>query len=356
MKRAMLEVVATGIVQEPADVQAYIGCTLLAAMSDATVGRSPAGRRGTHTGSGPVPSLPAFTRGIFPVLFPPLQTLAATAISALQWLGRQEHAFVVWDRAARVRPGDREGRGAGVLKLAWRGGRSSRRCLEGVRGGDELLPARCAPARAPNGRRLQSGTRPAVAAGSRHSCRLRTLIDAVPPLQRYTPTPLGLAASASGLPPDRCVELQVSGGLERLARGAGCASRGPALRGDVGVRSHLKPGTNSPSHPPPFSGAKDDLVRARAGMVLTTELHLAYLCVPVTEELEPDWRTLAHTVNSLQARGLSGLFKKPWGGRAWRPPCTQVVFLAGCRRMACLVPCSEACAYPPPRTWGACAC
>lgn len=34
MKRAMLEVVVSGAVVEPADVERYIRCTLLAAMND----------------------------------------------------------------------------------------------------------------------------------------------------------------------------------------------------------------------------------------------------------------------------------------------------------------------------------
>lgn len=39
MKRAMLEVVTTGVVMEPADVQQYIRCTLLAYMNSYKVGR-----------------------------------------------------------------------------------------------------------------------------------------------------------------------------------------------------------------------------------------------------------------------------------------------------------------------------
>jgi len=38
MKRAMLEVVVSGAVVEPPDVERYIRCTLLAAMNDYQVG------------------------------------------------------------------------------------------------------------------------------------------------------------------------------------------------------------------------------------------------------------------------------------------------------------------------------
>ena len=39
MKRAMLEVVVSGAVVEPIDVERYIRCTLLAAMNDYQVGQ-----------------------------------------------------------------------------------------------------------------------------------------------------------------------------------------------------------------------------------------------------------------------------------------------------------------------------
>jgi hypothetical protein len=38
MKRAMLEVVVSGVVVEPTDVERYIRCTLLAAVNDYKVG------------------------------------------------------------------------------------------------------------------------------------------------------------------------------------------------------------------------------------------------------------------------------------------------------------------------------
>lgn len=60
----------------------------------------------------------------------------------------------------------------------------------------------------------------------------------------YQPSPLGRAAVASGLPPELCMQI------------------------------------------------RSDLALARDGFVLTSDLHLAFLCIPATEELQPDWRRL----------------------------------------------------------------
>ncbi|KAL6774134.1 POLQ1 [Auxenochlorella protothecoides x Auxenochlorella symbiontica] len=133
MKRAMLEVVATGVVTEPSDVQQYIRCTLLAHMNSSKI-------------------------------------VAATTVAALQWLGREDHAFVTWDRYHQV----------------------------------------------------------------------------------YRPSPLGCAALVSGFPPERCMAIHA------------------------------------------------DLQRARECIVLTSDLHLTFLCVSPTDDLIPDWRRLLQLVNSLQ--------------------------------------------------------
>ncbi|PRW44411.1 helicase and polymerase-containing TEBICHI isoform X1 [Chlorella sorokiniana] len=65
MKRAMLEVVVSGAVVEPPDVERYIRCTLLAAMND-------------------------------------YQKVADTTIAALRWLGAKEHPFIFWDETSRT--------------------------------------------------------------------------------------------------------------------------------------------------------------------------------------------------------------------------------------------------------------
>ena len=45
-----------------------------------------------------------------------------------------------------------------------------------------------------------------------------------------------------------------------------------------------------------------DLARARASFVMTTELHLTYLCVPATEEgLAPSWKLLYDIASNLRA-------------------------------------------------------
>lgn len=45
-----------------------------------------------------------------------------------------------------------------------------------------------------------------------------------------------------------------------------------------------------------------DLEKARESFVMTTELHLTYLCVPVMEDIAPDWGRFYETVSRLQAR------------------------------------------------------
>lgn len=61
-----------------------------------------------------------------------------------------------------------------------------------------------------------------------------------------------------------------------------------------------------------------DLEKARQSFVMTTELHLTYLCVPVTEAINPVWRTLDTFVSQLRVRFLYGLPSAP----AWFPPPT----------------------------------
>ncbi|RMZ56564.1 hypothetical protein APUTEX25_001411 [Auxenochlorella protothecoides] len=134
MKRAMLEVVATGVVTEPATSR----------------------------------TRPATACA-------PPQIVAATTVAALQWLGREDHAFVTWDRYHQV----------------------------------------------------------------------------------YRPSPLGCAALVSGFPPERCMAIHA------------------------------------------------DLQRARECIVLTSDLHLTFLCVSPTDDLIPDWRRLLQLVNSLQASSTS---------------------------------------------------
>lgn len=45
---------------------------------------------------------------------------------------------------------------------------------------------------------------------------------------------------------------------------------------------------------------RDDLARARESFVLTTELHLTYLCVPATEDIQPDWSRLLKMTQELK--------------------------------------------------------
>lgn len=48
---------------------------------------------------------------------------------------------------------------------------------------------------------------------------------------------------------------------------------------------------------------QDDLARARQSFVMTTELHLTYLCVPVTESLAfLDWKKFEVMLGTLSVR------------------------------------------------------
>ena len=44
---------------------------------------------------------------------------------------------------------------------------------------------------------------------------------------------------------------------------------------------------------------RNDLERARLSFVLTTELHLTFLCVPVTEALNVDWMRFCNMMGGL---------------------------------------------------------
>ena len=44
---------------------------------------------------------------------------------------------------------------------------------------------------------------------------------------------------------------------------------------------------------------QNDLARAQEGFIMSTELHLTYLCVPVTEDIQPDWRAFYLMVDRL---------------------------------------------------------
>lgn len=67
-----------------------------------------------------------------------------------------------------------------------------------------------------------------------------------------------------------------------------------------------------PLHPPtlPHFLAQADLQRARECIVLTSDLHLTFLCVSPTDDLIPDWRRLLQLVNSLQACRRSNLLER----------------------------------------------
>jgi hypothetical protein len=56
-----------------------------------------------------------------------------------------------------------------------------------------------------------------------------------------------------------------------------------------------------------FVCLQDDLARARQSFVMTTELHLTYLCVPITETVGLDWKRFENMLGTLQVRwGLPG--------------------------------------------------
>ncbi|KAL4428417.1 hypothetical protein ABPG75_002506 [Micractinium tetrahymenae] len=65
MKRALLEVVASGAVVEPADVERFIRCTLLSALND-------------------------------------YEKVKSDTIEALKWLGSREHCFIYWDDQSKT--------------------------------------------------------------------------------------------------------------------------------------------------------------------------------------------------------------------------------------------------------------
>ena len=67
---------------------------------------------------------------------------------------------------------------------------------------------------------------------------------------RYQPTQFGKAVLGAGLSPDVCVSI------------------------------------------------KEDLERARDALVLSTDLHLTYLCVPVSDDIAPNWKHLEDIVSN----------------------------------------------------------
>lgn len=109
----MLEVVVSGAVVEPPDVERYIRCTLLAAMNDyqvcgACVCVSSVGL--LHgcwqvccsllqaSSQCPPPHMPAGP----PHPSTHSQKVADTTIAALRWLGAKEHPFIFWCGAAQA--------------------------------------------------------------------------------------------------------------------------------------------------------------------------------------------------------------------------------------------------------------
>ena len=240
MKRAMLEVVASGVVKTVDDVQQYISCTLLAATNERRVGCRASRRRPTcpllahaHAAAHrPDPRGP--TRAAPPrrAAAPCEQVVSETTLAALHWLaGRKKeenrHQFIYWDRDTDT----------------------------------------------------------------------------------WKPTAFGRAVLASGLPPKECIELKARarwarracGGWGRRGRGAGSGgSAAPAERSAWGAGFAI--GTaRAPS--PPLPRLQEDLERARESFVLTTELHLTYLCVPITTVLPMDWKRLARILGHLNVGG-----------------------------------------------------
>jgi hypothetical protein len=63
----------------------------------------------------------------------------------------------------------------------------------------------------------------------------------------------------------------------------------------------------------PYACVQDDLARARQSFVMTTELHLTYLCVPITETVGLDWKRFENMLGTLQVRD--------WAGLAWLAGC-----------------------------------
>ena len=271
MKRAMLEVVVSGAVVESADVERYIRCTLLAAMNDFQVRgvcmvveascSAPLGWVGARWEGGGVGFLAGrLVPGLSCVPPPPpfpspslpltLQTVADTTRSALRWLGDPAHTFIFWDKVSST----------------------------------------------------------------------------------FQPTPFGKAVLASGLPPELCLVLKVSegSGAVRVLVGEEPPSMGPvrpemvewaALTGLLSRIARVTPccaalhcaalrclraSVGGPA-------AQKDLEKARESFVMTTELHLTYLCVPITESVGlatvHDWRSFQTMLGTLGVRGAG------WGPR-----------------------------------------
>jgi DNA polymerase theta len=77
-----------------------------------------------------------------------------------------------------------------------------------------------------------------------------------PEKQEYRATNIGVAVQSSGLPPEICIDIMA------------------------------------------------DLNRAREALVLASDLHLTYICVPLNEDIHVDWQRLLQIVNALSVRNL----------------------------------------------------
>ena len=238
MRRAMLEVVASGAVMSSNDVTSYIKCTLLSALNDKEV----AGKLQRWLGCWDLCHCPRRRAAQVqrcasahrPAAAPSrVQKVTATTIAALEWLVKQRISY--WDKASAT----------------------------------------------------------------------------------YQPTPFGKAVLASGLPPEDCLVLKV--GL------ACCAGRAPWSW--AGVRTaasrHLcwqaaPAGCLQPA--PACPSLQRDLEKARESFVLTTELHLTYLCVPANQTVafsdQDAWLRFQNMLGTLTVR-----VKPPACTRARHPSC-----------------------------------
>lgn len=177
--------------------------------------------------------------------------MAATTIAALKWLGAREHPFIFWDEASRT----------------------------------------------------------------------------------FQPTPFGKAVLASGLPPEDCLVLKVGGGQGqgrhswcRPARGASASEsrasklvRPRSLGGRPCACAAVRMLQQRPAmrflSPPAPSWPQDDLSRARQSFVMTTELHLTYLCVPVSSAVAwLDWARFSNMLNTLTVGPACSSCVAVWAG------------------------------------------
>lgn len=230
------------------------------------------------------------------------QKVADTTIAALCWLGSKEHPFIFWEDASRSyqpTPFGRAVLASGLPPQQCLLLKASAAAVAGCAGGARLL----------GGLNVREGPlAPLCGTACCHDYHWAASAAPVP----LAALPSSLRPASAAPCPDAFFliphTLLLAAPAPRLAALAPPFSPASSSTRLWRPLPHL--------HPPASPRWQEDLARARQSFVMTTELHLTYLCVPLNDLVASlDWKKFDVMLNSLTVRWPGAVGRR--AGLAW---------------------------------------